>query len=68
MADDFNMSVRTFLKQVGITSQREIEAAVRAARDAGTLPDGPLEAKVTLTVPGVDLTHEVTGRIETGDA
>ena len=67
MADDFNMSVRTFLKQVGITSQREIEAAVRAARDAGTLPDGPLEAKVTLTVPGVALTHEVTGRIETGE-
>ena len=31
--DDFNMSMRKFLKQVGVTSQQEIEAAVRAARD-----------------------------------
>ena len=29
--DAFNVSVRKFLKKVGITSQREIEQAVRAA-------------------------------------
>ncbi|MEM9343521.1 MAG: DUF6494 family protein [Pseudomonadota bacterium] len=67
MADPFNMSVRKFLKQVGITSQQEIEAAVRAAQAAGTLPDGPLAAKVTLSIPGIDLNHEVQGSIQTGD-
>ena len=35
--DAFNMSIRKFLKQVGVTSQREIEQAVRAAVDAGKL-------------------------------
>ena len=29
--DVFNMSIRKFLKKVGVTSQREIEAAVRDA-------------------------------------
>ena len=65
MADDFNMSLRKFLKQVGITSQQEVEAAVRSAREAGSLPD-VLEAKVTLTIPGVYLTHTVVGRFNTG--
>lgn len=67
MADDFNMSLRKFLKRVGVTSQQEIEAAVRRAREAGTLPGGPLTAKVTLTVAGIGLTHEIGGEIETGD-
>lgn len=69
MSDDtFNMSLRKFLKTVGVTSQQEIEAAVRAARDAGTLPKGPLQARMVLTLDGVDLTHEVTGTIDTGAA
>lgn len=61
--DDFNMSLRKFLKTVGVTSQSRIEEAVRAARDAGTLPAGPLKAKVVLTVEGVELVHEVEGDI-----
>jgi len=61
--DDFNMSLRKFLKTVGVTSQTKIEEAVRAARDGGTLPAGPLKAKVVLTVEGVDLVHEVEGDI-----
>ena len=35
--DVFNMSVRKFLKQVGITAQREIENAVREALSRGGL-------------------------------
>lgn len=62
--DAFNMSMRKFLKTVGVTSQREIEEAVRKARDDGALPDGPLEPRVTLTVPGLGLTHVIEGRIE----
>lgn len=32
--DRFNIAVRKFLKQVGVTSQREIESAVRRALEA----------------------------------
>ena len=35
--DTLNMSVRKFLKKVGVTSQREIEDAVRAAVSSGRL-------------------------------
>lgn len=59
--DAFNMSLRKFLKTVGVTSQREIEEAVRAA--SGT-PSGKVQAKVVLTIDALDLTHEVTGDIE----
>jgi hypothetical protein len=65
--DKFNISVRKFLKVVGVTSQREIEQAVRAAIDSGKLKDGAkLRAKMTLTIDGVDLTHEISEEIETG--
>lgn len=63
-ADAFNMSLRKFLKTVGVTSQREIEEAVRAARDAGDLPTGPVTATVTLKIAELNLSHEVTGAIE----
>ena len=61
--DAFNMSVRKFLKTVGVTSQREIEAAVRAASEKGTL-SSPLKAKMVLTVEGVDLNIEINGAID----
>ncbi|MBX2856818.1 MAG: hypothetical protein KTR21_17660 [Rhodobacteraceae bacterium] len=61
--DAFNMSMRKFLKKVGVTSQQEIEKAVRAAEAAGTLGDGPLTAKVVLTVEGAGVAHEVEGVI-----
>jgi hypothetical protein len=65
MSDDgFNMSLRKFLKTVGVTSQQEIEAAVRKARDAGRLPGSAVTAKVVLSIGDLDLTHEVTGQIE----
>ncbi|MEM7718935.1 MAG: DUF6494 family protein [Pseudomonadota bacterium] len=63
-SEAFNMSLRKFLKTVGVTSQQEIEEAVRAARDAGRLPEGSVSAKVVLTIDAVGLSHEVTGEIE----
>jgi hypothetical protein len=42
--DVFNMSLRKFLKKVGVTSQREIEKAVRRAIDAGRLK-GPRRSR-----------------------
>jgi hypothetical protein len=52
----FNIQLRSFLKKVGIQSQREIEQAVRAGISAGSL-DGSetLTASVVLRVPGADL-------------
>ncbi len=65
--DRFNMSVRKFLKVVGVTSQREIENAVHEAVKAGRLQGtGTVRAKVTLTIAALDLTHEVEGEIELG--
>lgn len=66
MTDDtFNMSLRKFLKTVGVTSQQEIEAAVRAARAAGDLPATPLTAKAVITIEGIGMRHEISGKIAT---
>ncbi len=63
--DVFNMSIRKFLKKVGVTSQREIETAVRAAVADGKISDdGPLKAKVTLSIADVDLSVDIDGDVE----
>ncbi len=65
--DVFNASLRKFLKKVGITSQREIEKAVRDAVASGRLKGNEkLPAKIVLTLSGVTLSHEVTDEIELG--
>jgi Family of unknown function (DUF6494) len=65
--DKFNTSLRGFLKKVGITSQREIEKAVRDAVADGRLKGHEkLPAKMVLTLGGVNLTHEITEEIELG--
>ncbi|HMM93307.1 DUF6494 family protein [Bradyrhizobium sp.] len=65
--DVFNASLRKFLKQVGVTSQREIEKAVRDAIDSGKLKGHEkLPAKMVLTVGGLTLSHEVNEEIELG--
>jgi len=62
--DAFNMALRKFLKQVGVTSQREIEQAVRDAIADGRLQGNEtLPAKVVLTVGGIDLRHEIESDI-----
>jgi hypothetical protein len=63
--DAFNMSVRKFLKQVGITAQREIENAVREALAQGRLNGSEtLEAKATVTLASTTLNLVVNGEIE----
>ena len=62
--DTFNMQLRKFLKKVGITSQREIEQAVRDALEAGTLKgDETLQASVVLKVAGLELEVTITDDI-----
>lgn len=63
--DVFNTSVRKFLKQVGVTSQREIEKAVREAIASGRLKgSGKLPARMVLTISGAELSFTVDGEIE----
>lgn len=58
--DAFNISIRKFLKEVGVTSQRKIEEAVRDGHISGT----KLKVRMTLTAEGTDLNYAVTGEIE----
>ncbi len=60
MSDDFNMSMRKFLKQVGVTSQTAIEDAIR---NAGNASGQSYEARMVLTIDGLDMEHVVTGTI-----
>ncbi|WP_333684927.1 DUF6494 family protein [Pontibaca methylaminivorans] len=57
--EDFNMSMRKFLKKVGVTSQQEIEKALREAESNGK----DYEVRMVLTIDELGLRHEVTGRI-----
>lgn len=61
--DRFNISLRKFLKQVGVTSQREIERIVREKDLAGK---GKLKVRMELTAEGTDLKHVVEEEIDLG--
>jgi hypothetical protein len=63
--DALNTSVRKFLKKVGVTSQREIEKAVRDAVSSGRLKGSAvLPAKASIVVDGIGLSFEIDGTIE----
>lgn len=63
--DTFNMSIRKFLKKVGVTSQREIEHAVQEALASGKIGgDAKLKARVLLSIDGVGLEVPIEGDIE----
>ncbi|MGD9537469.1 MAG: DUF6494 family protein [Alphaproteobacteria bacterium] len=66
MNDDlFNMEVRKFLKQLGVTAQREIEEAVRRALAEGRIQGSEaLDAAAKVDIPQIDLSHEVKGTIK----
>ncbi|MCC1492929.1 DUF6494 family protein [Cognatishimia sp. F0-27] len=60
MSDDFNMSMRKFLKQVGVTSQQAIEDAVREAEGGAKT----YAIKAVVTIEELGMTHEVNGEIK----
>jgi hypothetical protein len=63
--DTFNMTVRKFLKNVGVTSQREIEKAVdEATRERKLKGNEKMKARVTLEVDDLDLKEVIEGRID----
>lgn len=64
--DVLNNSLRKFLKTVGVTSQREIEKAVRQAIGRGRIKGNEaLRARMVLTIEEADLHHTIDGVIET---
>ena len=62
MGDDLNMSMRKFLKQVGVTSQQAIEEAMRSG---GTSKDYAVKAVITIEELGME--HTVNGVIRGED-
>lgn len=63
--DELNMSIRKFLKKVGITSQREIEIAVRSGLDSGALSEGDtVSVSVTLHISNKDTDLVIDGEIK----
>lgn len=65
--EKFNLEIRKFLKVVGITSQREIEKAVREAVAAGKLkPGSQVAARVTLELPDLGVRREISEQLDIG--
>ena len=61
MDEDFNMSMRKFLKQVGVTSQKAIEDALRDANN------GEYRVDAKITIEDVAMEHTVSGTIKIGE-
>lgn len=61
--ETLNLSIRKFLKMVGVNSQREIEQAVSKAATAGTA-DATLAATMTLAIPQLGLKVDFDGEIK----
>ena len=62
--DNFNMAVRKYLKKVGVSSQREIEKAVRDGLASGALKgDETLKAHMRLEIEGLSLDVVIDGDI-----
>lgn len=65
--ETFNLSIRKFLKVVGVNSQREIEQAVTKAIEAGEIAGNEtFQATMTLEIPGLKLKVDHDGQIKLG--
>ena len=60
--DRFNIELRKFLKEVGVTSQREIERVVRD----GKVQNGKIKLRMTLTAENAPLEHVVERTVDIG--
>ena len=63
--ETFNLSLRKFLKMIGVNSQREIEQAVlRALQQTRLSESEPLAAKMTLEIPAIGLRVPFDGELK----
>jgi len=58
-----NLEIRKFLKNVGVTSQRELERAIREAAESDRLPAGGVTARMTLEIPALEVVHVIDHRL-----
>ena len=64
--EKINISVRKFLKNVGITSQRKIEEKIRDKFKSGEIKDiNKIKIKATITSDKLELNESIDGEIET---
>jgi hypothetical protein len=62
--ETFNISIRKFLKMVGVSSQRDIEQAVaKAVADGAIAGNEHFPAKMTLEIPGLKVNVQFDGEI-----
>ncbi|PQM68739.1 MAG: hypothetical protein CML70_05480 [Rhodobacterales bacterium] len=61
--ENFNISMRKFLKKVGVTSQQKIEEAVRKGIENNLINTNKIKVKVKLEINELDLNHEIDGEI-----
>jgi hypothetical protein len=66
--EQFNITMRKYLKEVGVTAQQAIERVVREEKLAGKGELGKLKVKMVLTGEGTGLRHVVEGEIDLADA
>lgn len=63
--ETFNLSIRKFLKMVGINSQREIEQAVAKAIEGGQIAGSEtFPVHVTLAIPQLEISVKFDGEIK----
>ena len=65
--ENFNISMRKFLKKVGVTSQQKIEEAVRKGIENNSINSNQIKVKVKLEIKELDLSHEIEGEIHLED-
>ena len=62
--DQFNMNIRKFLKKVVITSQRNIEEAIRQAQKEGALEGNEtLNITATISIDSLNMNFDIGGEI-----
>jgi len=60
-----NLEIRKFLKNLGITSQREIEKKIREAIETKAIDGNEnLEVEVSLNIGKINLAHKISGIIK----
>tara|TARA_B100000029_G_C17060852_1_gene773073 strand:+ start:44 stop:262 length:219 start_codon:yes stop_codon:yes gene_type:complete len=64
--EKFNISMRKFLKKVGVTSQQKIEESVRLALEKDLVSRSEVKVKVSLEIEELGLNHQIDGEILLG--
>ena len=60
----FNMSIRKFLKNTGVNSQREIEKSIKVALNSGKINlENTIDVEMILKIPKTNLEAKFNGKL-----